>query len=305
MGILNGKVVLVTGAANGIGRECAILAAAEGAAVVVNDIGASVTGALDHSAPSADQTVADIAAAGGKAMANRGSVADYDAVVEMVEQAAARFGRVDAIINPAGFLRDGMFHKMTPENWDAVINVHLRGAFNVSRAAINLFREQNGGAFVHFASTTGLIGNLAQANYAAAKLGVVGLSRSIAMEGARSNVRSNIIAPFAWTRMTATIPVVDEASAQRVERFRTGMRSDQVARFAVALCADGASQVSGQIFAVRGNEIVLFNQPRPISSVTQPSEWSPAEIVDHALPALSPKFTDLRPSADSFPYDPV
>lgn len=305
MGILNGKVVLVTGAAGGIGRECALLAAAEGASVVVNDIGASVTGAVDVDAPSADQTVADIAAAGGRAIANRNSVADYDAVVDMVEQAVRNFGRLDAIINPAGFLRDGMFHKMTPENWDAVIGVHLRGAFNVSRAAINQFRAQNGGAFVHFASTTGLIGNLAQANYAAAKLGVVGLSRSLAMEGARSNVRSNVIAPFAWTRMTATIPVTDEASAQRVERFRTGMRSDQVARFAVALCAEGASNVSGQIFAVRGNELVLFNQPRPISSVTQPSGWTPAEIVDHALPALGPKFTDLEASAASFPYDPA
>lgn len=305
MGVLDGKVVLVTGAANGIGRECALLAAAEGASVVVNDLGATVTGATDETAPSAAHTVADILAVGGKAVANNDSVADYDAVAGMVEQAVQSFGRLDAVINPAGFLRDGMFHKMTPENWDAVVNVHLRGAFNISRAAINLFREQNGGAFVHFASTTGLIGNLAQANYAAAKLGVVGLSRSIAMEGARANVRSNVIAPFAWTRMTATIPVVDEASAQRVERFRTGMRSDQVARFAVALCADGASTVSGQIFAVRGNEIVLFDQPRPVSSVTQPSGWSPASIIEHALPALGSKFTDLRPSADTFPYDPV
>lgn len=305
MGILEGKVILVTGAAGGIGRECALAAAAEGARVLVNDIGASVTGAVDDTAPTAAQTAQEIAAAGGTAAFNTDSVSDYAGVERMIEQARDTFGGLHAIINPAGFLRDAMFHKMTPENWDAVIAVHLRGAFNLSRAAINLFREQQGGAFVHFASTTGLIGNLAQANYAAAKLGVVGLSRSIAMEGARNNVRSNVIAPFAWTRMTATIPVVDEASAQRVERFRTGMRADQVAKFAVALAADEASGVTGQIFAVRGNEIVLFNQPRPIGSVTQPSGWSPAEIVAHALPALAPRFTDLKPSADTFPYDPA
>ena len=305
MGVLDGKVVIVTGAAGGIGKECALLAAREGASVVVNDIGATIKGDIDPTIPSAATTVAEIEKAGGTAIANADSVADYDAVAAMVAQAIDCFGGLHAIINPAGILRDGMFHKMSGDNWDAVIAVHLRGAFNISRAAVEHFRGQEGGAFVHFTSTTGLIGNIAQANYAAAKMGVVGLSRSLAMEGAARNVRSNVIAPFAWTRMVATIPVTDEASAQRVERFRTGMRSDQVAQLAVALAADGASDVSGQIFAVRGNEVILFNQPRPIASVAQPSGWSPADLLAHGLKALRPKFTDLGASASVFPYDPA
>ena len=304
MGVLHGRVVIVTGAAGGIGRECALLAAREGASVVANDIGATIKGDIDPTIPSAATTVAEIVAGGGAAVANSDSVADYDAVAAMVAQAIDTFGGLHAIINPAGILRDGMFHKMSAENWDAVVAVHLRGAFNISRAAVEYFRAQETGAFVHFTSTTGLIGNIGQANYAAAKMGVVGLSRSLAMEGAPRKVRSNVIAPFAWTRMVATIPVTDEASAQRVERFRTGMRSDQVARLAVALAAD-TDVTTGQVFAVRGNEVILFSQPRPVASVSQPSGWSPAELIEHGLKALAPKFTDLGASASVFPYDPA
>ena len=304
MGVLNGKTVIVTGAAGGIGRECALLAAREGANVVANDIGATINGDLDPTIPSVASTVAEIENAGGIGVANTSSVANFDAVAGMVAQTIDRFGELHAIINPAGILRDGMFHKMSGENWDAVIDVHLRGAFNVSRAAVEHFREKGGGAFIHFTSTTGLIGNIGQANYAAAKMGVVGLSRSLALEGAPKNVRSNVIAPFAWTRMVASIPITDEASAKRVERFRTGMRSDQVAQLAIALAAEGASNVTGQVFAVRGNEIILFNQPRPIGSVTQKGGWSPADLIDHGLKALGPKFTDLGASASVFPYDP-
>lgn len=304
MGVLDGRVVIVTGAAGGIGRECALLAAREGASVVANDIGATIKGDIDPTIPSAATTVAEIVAGGGAAVANSDSVADYDAVAAMVAQAIDTFGGLHAIINPAGILRDGMFHKMSAENWDAVVAVHLRGAFNISRAAVEYFRAQETGAFVHFTSTTGLIGNIGQANYAAAKMGVVGLSRSLAMEGAPRKVRSNVIAPFAWTRMVATIPVTDEASAQRVERFRTGMRSDQVARLAVALAAD-TDVTTGQVFAVRGNEVILFSQPRPVASVSQPSGWSPAELIEHGLKALAPKFTDLGASASVFPYDPA
>jgi NAD(P)-dependent dehydrogenase (short-subunit alcohol dehydrogenase family) len=198
-----------------------------------------------------------------------------------------------------------MFHKMSEADWDAVIAVHLRGAFNVSRAAVEVFRGQGGGAFVHFTSTSGLIGNIGQANYAAAKLGVVGLSRILAMEGAAKGVRSNVLAPFAWTRMIATIPITDEASRVRVERMRTGMRADQVAQLAVALVADAAEGVSGQIFAVRGNEVVLFSQPRPVASVSRGDGWSPATLLSDGLAALKPKFTDLGATASVFPYNPI
>jgi NAD(P)-dependent dehydrogenase (short-subunit alcohol dehydrogenase family) len=223
----------------------------------------------------------------------------------MVAQAKKEFGGLHAVINPAGILRDGMFHKMPPEDWKAVIDVHLHGAFNVTRASIEHFREQQDGSYVLFTSTSGLIGNIGQANYAAAKLGVMGLSRIIAMEGLSKNVRSNIIAPFAWTRMIASIPVKDEASAARVERIKKNMRADQVAQLAVALCADGAKDTTGQIFAVRGNEVFLFNQPRPVRTLGRVDGWTPQTLIEQALPALKASYTDAGASASVFPYDPV
>ena len=305
MGVLDGKVVIVTGGAGGIGRECALLAAREGAKVLVNDLGASLAGRDAGDAAPAEQTAQAIRALGGQAIANSDSVSGMAAVKAMVEQAKDELGGLHAIINPAGILRDGMFHKMADADWDAVIEVHLRGAYNVSRASVELFRDQQDGAYVHFTSTGGLIGNIGQANYAAAKLGVMGLSRILAMEGAAKNLRSNVIAPFAWTRMTASIPVTDEASALRVERMRNAMRADQVAQLAIALCAPAAAGVSGQVFAVRGDEVVLFSQPRPVRSLTCLAGWSPARLIEQAFPSMQASFTDLGASASVFPYDPI
>jgi NAD(P)-dependent dehydrogenase (short-subunit alcohol dehydrogenase family) len=305
MGVLEGKVVLITGGGNGIGKETALLLAREGAKVVVNDLGGSLTGGDEGSAGPAEQVAQQIRAAGGQAASNSDSVAEYRSVQRMVEQAKDTFGGLHAIVNPAGILRDTMFHKMTEEDWDKVIAVHLRGSFNVTRASIELFREQKDGAYVLFTSTSGLIGNIGQANYAAAKMGIVGLSRIVAMEGARNNVRSNVIAPFAWTRMIESIPVKDEASAQRVGRMKAAMRADQVAQLAVALCAESAKHVTSQIFGVRGNEIVLFDQPRPIRSMADLTGWNPQKILDTCLPAMAPDFFKLDASADVFPYDPV
>lgn len=305
MGVLSGKVVLVTGGGRGIGRECALLAAQEGASVVVNDLGASVGGDDLGSAGPAEEVAAEIRAAGGQAVSNSDSVSSMNGVKSMVEQAMDVFGGLHSVVNPAGILRDGMFHKMTEEDWDAVIEVHLRGAFNVTRATVEHFRNQGEGSYVLFTSTSGLIGNIGQANYAAAKLGVMGLSRIIAMEGAIKSVRSNIIAPFAWTRMIATIPVKDEASAARVDRMKNGMRADQVAQLAIALASPEAKAVSGQIFSVRGNEIVLFDQPRPVRSVSRMEGWTPASILEQAMPSMGASFTDLGATGSVFPYDPV
>lgn len=305
MGVLEGKVVLVTGGAGGIGRECALIAAAEGAKVVVNDLGGSVSGGDAGDAGPAEATAAEIRAAGGEAVSNSESVTSLKAVQGMVEQALDTFGALHAVINPAGILRDGMFHKMSEDDWDRVIEVHLRGAFNVSRATVEHFRNQGEGSYVHFTSTSGLIGNIGQANYAAAKLGVVGLSRILAMEGAAKGVRSNVIAPFAWTRMIATIPVKDEASAQRVNRMKNAMRADQPAKLAVALASGEASNVSGQVFSVRGEEVVLFSQPRPIKSVARLEGWSPRTLIDHAIPAMQASFHDLGATASVFPYEPI
>ena len=305
MGVLSGKVVIVTGAAGGIGKECALLAAREGAKVVVNDLGGSVGGGDEGDAGPAQLTANEIKAAGGEAVANSDSVTSMAAVKAMVEQAKDEFGGLHAIINPAGILRDKMFHKMDDEDWDRVIEVHLRGAYNVSRAAVELFRDQQEGSYVHFTSTSGLIGNIGQANYAAAKLGVMGLSRILAMEGALKNVRSNIIAPFAWTRMIASIPVKDEASAQRVGRMKNAMRADQVAQLAIALASPEARDVSGQIFAVRGNEVILFDQPRPVRNMANTEGWTPRSLLDIALPAMKNSFFDTGASASVFPYDPI
>jgi NAD(P)-dependent dehydrogenase (short-subunit alcohol dehydrogenase family) len=305
MGVLAGKTVLITGAGNGIGRECALLAASEGARVVVNDLGAGLNGREEGSNAPAAQVVEEIRAAGGEAIANYGSVAVMADVRAMFEQAMMEYGGVHAVINPAGILRDTMFHKMPDADWEAVLDVHLRGAYNVTRATIEHFRDQQEGAYVHFASTSGLIGNLGQANYAAAKMGVVGLSRIVAIEGASRNIRSNVIAPFAFTRMISSIPVKDEVAAKRVEQMRTGMRADQVAQFAVALASGEAADVSGQIFVVRGNEIILFNQPRPVKSVARIEGWTPRAIIDQAVPAMKAAFTDLGVSQTVFPYDPI
>ncbi|TNE36395.1 MAG: SDR family oxidoreductase [Alphaproteobacteria bacterium] len=305
MAELEGKVVLVTGAARGIGKECALLAAREGAKVVVNDLGGSVGGGDEGAAGPAQEVVNEIKAAGGEAVANSDSVAEKNGAENMIAQALDTFGGLHSIISPAGILRDGMFHKMPDEDWDAVINVHLNGSYNITRAAINHFRDQEDGSFVLFTSTSGLIGNIGQANYAAAKLGIMGLSRIIAMEGVRKNVRSNIIAPFAWTRMIATIPVKDEASAQRVERMKNAMRADQVAQTAVALASERAKDVTGQIFAVRGNEVILFSQPRPVRSMARMEGWTPTTLIDHAFPAMKADMYDAGASASVFPYDPI
>jgi len=305
MALLEGKVVLVTGAARGIGREIALSAAREGARVVVNDLGGSVKGGDLGDADPAQETVDEIRRAGGEAVADSHSVAERQGAEAMVELALDTFGALHAVVNPAGILRDKMFHKMDDDDWAAVIDVHLNGSYNVARAAINHFRDQEDGAFVFFSSTSGLIGNLGQANYAAAKMGIVGLSRIIAMEGAQKNVRSNVIAPFAWTRMIATIPVKDEASAERVRRMQEGMRADQVAQPVVALLSEAAKQVSGQIFAVRGNEIFLMSQPRPVRGMARLEGWTPQSVVDHALPALAGSFEDLGPTNSVFTWEPV
>ncbi len=305
MGVLDGKVILVAGAGRGIGKECALLAAREGAKVLVNDLGASVAGDDEGSAGPADEVVAEIRAAGGEAVANSESVADYKGAENMVQQAIDELGGLHGIIDPAGILRDGMFHKMTEEDWDAVINVHLKGSFNICRASINHFRDQEDGAYVLFTSTSGLIGNIGQTNYGAAKMGIVGLSKVIAMENERKNVRSNILSPSAWTRMIGTIPIKNEADRVRIETMQQKMRPDQIAPLAIALVAEQAKDINGQIFSIRGNEVFLWNQPRPIRGMAKVEGWTPESMLNHAFEAFRPDMTDLGNARTVFPWDPV
>lgn len=301
--MLKDKVILVTGAGRGVGRDIALMCAQQGAKVVVNDLGGQADGEGADKTP-AMEVVGDIKEAGGEAVANYDSVADFDAAHNMVQQAVDTFGRIDGVVNNAGILRDVIFHKMTEEDWDSVISVHLKGSFNVSRAAATHFRAQGSGAFVHMTSTSGLIGNFGQANYAAAKLGIVGLSKSLALDMSRFGVRSNCISPFAWSRLIGTIPIADEAQAARVEKIKA-MTPAKIAPMAAFLVSDAAAEVTGQIFGVRHNEIFLFSQNRPVRSVQRSEGWSPQAIAEHAVPAMKSHFTPLERSGDVFSWDPV
>ncbi|WP_241067563.1 SDR family NAD(P)-dependent oxidoreductase [Achromobacter insuavis] len=302
-GIVSGKVVVVTGAGGGIGRGIALAMAQAGAKVVVNDIGVSLTGEGGGEGP-AHAVAREIAAAGGQAVANTDSVAAYDSASRVIQAAIDAFGRVDAVINNAGNLRDRVFHKMSEEEWRQVIDVHLNGSFFMSRAAAPYFREQESGAFVHMTSTSGLIGNFGQANYAAAKLGIVALSKSIALDMARYNVRSNCIAPFAWSRMTSSIPAETDEEKARVEKLKK-MEADKVAPMAVYLASDAASAITAQVFAVRANEIMLMSQPRPLRSVHYSEGWTPELIGEIAVPAMRKHFYALERSPDVIDWDPI
>jgi NAD(P)-dependent dehydrogenase (short-subunit alcohol dehydrogenase family) len=301
--IVAGKVAIVTGAGRGIGRGIALLLAQEGARVVVCDIGASLDGAGTDSGP-AQTVVNEIKKAGGEAIASTASISDPGNAEKIVAAALDAFGRVDILVNNAGILRDRIFHRMSWADWSDVINVHLHGSFAMSRACATHFREQNSGSFVHMTSTSGLVGNFGQANYMAAKMGIVGLSRGIALDMARFNVRSNCIAPFAWTRMIDSIPAETEQEKERVARIRE-MTPEKIAPLTVYLASDRAEGVTGQIFSVRNNEIYLFNQNRPIRTIHRSDGWTPEKLDAQLKGAFAPSFTALERSGDVFSWDPV
>jgi NAD(P)-dependent dehydrogenase (short-subunit alcohol dehydrogenase family) len=302
-GIVKGRTAIVTGAGRGIGRGIAMLLGREGARVVVCDVGASLQGEGNDAGP-AQQTVEAIRKAGGEAVASTLSITEPKNAEAIVKQALDSFGRVDMLVNNAGILRDVIFHKMSWSDWSDVISVHLDGSFNMSRAVAPLFREQGSGAFVHMTSTSGLVGNFGQANYMAAKLGILGLSRGIALDMARFNVRSNCIAPFAFTRMIESISAQSEQDKKRIEAFQR-MTPEKIAPLAVYLSSDAASDITGQIFSVRNNEIYLFNQPRPIKTIHRADGWTPEQLVTELKSALAPSFTPLERSEDVFNWDPI
>lgn len=299
---LNGKVALVTGAGRGIGREIAKTLAAQGVKVVVNDLGVSLDGKDPTNTP-AHEVVSEIEDAGGQAVANLQSVTDPDAAREMIGTALDTFGGIDIVVNNAGILRDAIFHKMQDDDWEAVVNVHLNGSYYVSHAAAEHFRKQESGAFVHMTSTSGLVGNYGQANYMAAKLGIAGLSKAIALDMKRFGVRSNCISPFAWSRMVGSIPD-DENNRERLAAAKS-FDPKKVATFATFLASDSASDFTGQIFGVRANEIFLFSQPRPIRSLHRSEGWSLETLKDHFAPAMTSSLIPLDRSGDVFNWNPV
>lgn len=302
-GCLRGKAVVVTGAGRGIGREIALFAAAEGAAVVVNDRGGGPDGVGLDATP-AQGVCEEIQARGGKAVLNGDDVADWEGAQRIVGAALDTFGRIDVVINNAGILRDRIFHQMDVADFEAVVRVHLLGSFHVARAAAPHFRKQQSGTFVHMTSTSGLIGSFGQANYAAAKLGIVALSRSIALDMARFNVRSNCIAPFAWSRLIGTIPTNSPKEEARVARMKT-MSPDKIAPVAVFLASELSAPITGQILGVRKNEVFLFSQPRPVRSLHRDGGWTPSTLAEHLKAAFSSSLVPLDRSSDVFSWDPI
>jgi NAD(P)-dependent dehydrogenase (short-subunit alcohol dehydrogenase family) len=301
--LLEGKSVVVTGAGGGIGRDFALAMAAAGAKVLVNDIGTSVKGEGRDAGP-AQKVVDEIRAKGGTAVANTDSVAEWESANRIVSRALEAFGRLDVIVNNAGILRDRFFFNMSVEEWRAVIDVHLNGSFYVSRAAAPHFKLQNSGCYVHMTSTSGLVGNLGQANYAAAKLGIFGLTKATALDMARYNVTANCISPFAWTRMIGTIPTETEAQKARVEKIKK-LSPAHIAPVAVFLASDAAKDVTAQIFGVRGKEIMLFGHERPIMRVHNSEGWTPETFAEMFHGTLQHHLVPLVTSGQYFNYDPM
>ena len=300
---LEGKVVIVTGAGRGIGREIALLCASEGAKVVVNDPGGAADGSGTNAAP-AEEVVAEITKRGGTAVANFETVAEAIPASHIVQVAVDKFGKLDGVVNNAGILRDAIFHRMSVDAFEQVIKVHLMGSFYVAHAAARLFKDQQSGSFVHFTSTSGLIGNFGQANYAAAKLGIVGLSKSIALDMQRFNVRSNCVSPFAWSRLIGTIPTETEEEKARVARIQQ-MGPEKIAPVVGYLLSDASKDVSGQIFGVRMNEVYLMGQSRPLRSVHRGEGWTIQTLAEHGMPAMKGSFYKLDRSADVFNWDAI
>lgn len=291
---LQGKTALVTGASSGLGAHFATVLAKAGAKVAIT------ARRIDR----LEKLAADIRASGATAVPAAMDVTERASVASAFDAAEAALGPIDIVVNNAGILRDTIFHRMTKEEYEAVINVNLNGVFYVSRAAAPHFKAQNGGCYVQITSSSGLIGNFGQVNYCSAKMGVVGMSKAIAMDMQRFNVRSNAVAPWAWTRMVSTIPAETEEQKKRVEGLKK-LIPEKIAPFVAALATDQAKGVNGQIFGVRNNEIYLFSQSRPIRTAHTSDGWTPESIIDRVFPMFENDFYPLHRSGDVFTWDPV
>jgi len=272
MGILDGKVAIVTGSGGGIGREHALALSAAGAAIVVNDLGGARDGAgAGHNM--ADTVVEEIRKAGGTAVANYDSVATVAGGQGILKSAVDAFGRVDVLVNNAGILRDKTFAKMEEADWDSVLAVHLKAAYCVTRPIFQHMREQTGGgSIINTSSTSGLEGNFGQTNYGAAKAGIAGFTRCLALEGQKFGIRVNAIAPVALTRMTEDLPFAQN------EAFKDRMHPRHIAPLIVYLASDLAKDVTKKIFFVGGGQISEMRMVRTEGSTKKDGVWTPDEI---------------------------
>jgi NAD(P)-dependent dehydrogenase (short-subunit alcohol dehydrogenase family) len=277
--------------------------ARQGARVVVNVYGGSEVGTGSDRKP-ADEVVDEIRRGGGEAVPNYESVASMAGGQSIIKTAIDAFSRVDIVVNNAGILRDRMIFNMSEEEWDAVINTHLKGTFAVTRAAAPIMREQKWGRVINMTSTSGLIGNVGQANYAAAKLGIFGLTKVTALDMARYNVTANCISPFAWTRMIGTIPTETETQKARVEKIKK-LSPAHIAPVAAFLASDAAKDVTGQVFGVRGKEIMLFSHERPIMRVHLDEGWTAERLVEMFPGTLQHHLVPMETSGQYFNYDPL
>ena len=267
-GMLADKVIAVTGAGRGIGRAVALACAEAGAAVIVNDFGVSMDGA-EPSSEIADAVVKDIEAAGGSAVAIADDISTMKAGERLVSTAVDTYGRIDGVVTVAGILRERMLFNMTEEEWDGVINTHLKGTFTVYRAASAVMRKQEGGgSLVAFTSGAGMWGTVGQANYAAAKAGVVALMRSAALALERYGINSNAVAPIASTRMQANVPGGTADSGE----------PEDVAPLVVYLLSDAARSITGQTYTSVGGKVALWSQPREMREMHKEGRWTPEEL---------------------------
>jgi NAD(P)-dependent dehydrogenase (short-subunit alcohol dehydrogenase family) len=290
MGRLDGRVAIVTGAGRGIGRSVALLLASEGASVIVNDLGAAVDGSGQDSGPAHD-TVAAIADAGGKAIANSADISDFSAADGLIGTAIGEFGRLDVLVNAAGILRDRMVFNMTEQEWDDVIRVHLKGTFNTTRFAAARWRslrdETGQNRVINFTSVSGLHGAPGQPNYAAAKMGIVGLTYSAAHSLAKYGVTVNAISPGAATRMTDSVPT-DRRRAGTAAAAADERSPDNVAPIVAYLASERSGWINGRIIHSAGYEVSLYNNPEPISRIIGVGRWDADALSDQVERAFGP-----------------
>jgi NAD(P)-dependent dehydrogenase (short-subunit alcohol dehydrogenase family) len=293
---LKGKVAIVTGAGGGIGRGHTLALASEGAKIVVNDLGGAVDGS-GSSSSAADKVVAEIKAAGGEAVANHDSVTTVEGGENIVKTAIDAFGKLDILVNNAGILRDRMVFNMSPEEWDSVLKVHLYGHFNTTKPACVVFRQQRSGRIINTSSTSGL-GNRGQSNYAAAKEGIVGFTRTVAIEMGRYGVTCNAIRPNAGTRMTMSDDMKQAAERSgrgEIVKYMESMKPEDIAPMIVWLASDASANVNGRTFFVQTGRIALYSEPAQEKVIEKQGGFTIDELFEKMPTTLAADLVNLSP----------